>query len=351
MNVIEWREDSERMPTHKVRFLDQTRLPLEEVYIETSDIAILADAIITLKLRGAPLIGISAAYGVLLGIQEYKHSSIDQFSHVFTHSVDLLAKTRPTAKNLFWALERMQKIVRLNSNEKSEALFDKLEAEAVSIHKDDGAMCEAMGKFGAALIPDGAKILTHCNTGALATGGIGTALGVITTAHRMGRKISVYVDETRPLLQGARLTMWELHKAGVPATLITDNAAAWTILSKKIDLIIVGADRIVANGDTANKIGTYNLAVLAQEHGIPFYVVAPTTTMDASLKTGEEITIEERNAEEVTFGFERRTAPDHAKVFSPAFDVTPHRYITAIITEKGIHRTPFEIAIREAVPS
>ncbi len=351
MNVIEWCEDSERMPTHKVRFLDQTRLPLEEVYIETSDIAIIADAIITLKLRGAPLIGISAAYGVLLGIQGYKRSPIDQFSHAFNHSVDLLAKTRPTAKNLFGALERMQKIVRLYSNEKPEALFDKLKAEAVFIHKDDGAMCEAMGKFGAALIPDGAKILTHCNTGALATGGIGTALGVITTAHRMGRKISVYVDETRPLLQGARLTMWELHKAGVPATLITDNAAAWTILSKKIDLIIVGADRIVANGDTANKIGTYNLAVLAQEHGIPFYVVAPTTTMDVSLKTGEEITIEERNAEEVTFGFERRTSPDYAKVFSPAFDVTPHRYITAIITEKGIHRTPFEIAIREAVAS
>ncbi|MDD8019444.1 MAG: S-methyl-5-thioribose-1-phosphate isomerase [Bacteroidota bacterium] len=342
MKSIEWLGD-------KVRFLDQTQLPLTEVYIETSDVRILAEAIISLKVRGAPLIGISAAYGVLLGVHQYKSSSEKEFLSAFDTTLNLLVRTRPTAKNLFWALERMKSVVRLTSEHDATVLFENLEAEAKAIHEEDRVMCNSIGQYGASLVPDGAKILTHCNAGALATGGIGTALGVITTAHALGKEIHVYVDETRPLLQGARLTMWELKNAGVPSTLITDNSAAWTIKSKKIDLIIVGADRIVSNGDTANKIGTYNLAVLAKEHKIPFYIAAPTSTFDTSLNHGDEIIIEERSADEVIRGFGKQTAPQNVKVFAAAFDVTPNNFITAIITEKRILRPPFEISIKRAV--
>ncbi|MEW5798039.1 MAG: S-methyl-5-thioribose-1-phosphate isomerase [Bacteroidota bacterium] len=341
---IEWLGD-------KVRFLDQTELPNREVYIETGEIAVLAEAIVTLKLRGAPLIGISAAYGVLLGLLRHKDSSVEIFLEHFQNSVELLEKTRPTAKNLFWALERMQNTARLNTTNGSKMLFDILESEARSIHDEDRRMCDSMGFYGAQLIEDGATVLTHCNSGSLATGGIGTALGVIKTAHRSGKKISVFVDETRPLLQGARLTMWELQKENIPSTLITDNAAAWTIKQKNIDAIIVGADRVVANGDTANKIGTYNLAVLAKENGIPFYIVIPTSTIDLSLTMGNDIAIEERSADEVVFFSGIPTAPAGTKVFSPAFDVTPHEYISAIITEKGVHRPPYGRSLKAAVMS
>lgn len=342
MKSIEWLENT-------VRFLDQTELPAKEVYIETSDLSILADAIITLKVRGAPLLGIAAAYGVLLGVQPQKTSSREEFRSVFEKSYKIISETRPTAKNLFWALERMRTVLRLNSSESSTLLFEKLESEAKTIHEEDRSMCEAIGKFGAELIPDNAKILTHCNTGALATGGIGTAFGVILTAHNSGKNIFVYADETRPLLQGARLTMWELNNAKIPSALITDNSAAWTIKSKKIDLIIVGADRIAANGDTANKIGTYNLAILAKEHKIPFYIAAPTSTIDNSISDGKDIPIEERGIEEVVNGFGKRTAPEVVKVFSPAFDVTPNELISAIITEKGVLHAPYSRSLLEVV--
>ena len=342
MKSIEWLHNS-------IRFLDQTELPLNEVYIETSEISILADAIRTLKVRGAPLLGIASAYGLLLGTQKEIHSSKEKFIQAFENSANVIASTRPTAKNLFWALERMRNVVRLNSNANPKTLFDKLKFEAIVIHEDDRAMCEAMGKFGSELIPNDAKILTHCNTGALATGGIGTAFGVMLTAHNSGKNISVFTDETRPLLQGARLTMWEFQKAGIPATLITDNAAAWTIKTKKIDLIIVGADRIAKNGDTANKIGTYNLAVLAKEHHIPFYIAAPTSTIDSLIQTGEDIQIEERNPFEVISGFGKQVAPNNISVFNPAFDVTPNHLISAIITEKGVLRSLFSDSVARVV--
>lgn len=333
----------------KVRFLDQTELPLWEKYVETSDIHLLADAIVKLKVRGAPLIGISAAYGVVLGLLPHKNSPLEIFLEQFHRSVELLEKTRPTAKNLFWALERMRNVVRLNPMNNATLLFDMLETEAKSIHDEDRRMCESMGFYGAQLIDDGMNILTHCNTGALATGGIGTALGAIKTAHQSGKKIHVYADETRPLLQGARLTMWELQKEKIPSTLITDNSAAWTMKQKKVDAIFVGADRVVANGDAANKIGTYNLAILAKEHGIPLYVVIPTSTIDLLLKSGSEIPIEERGAGEVVSLAGKRVAPEDVDVFSPAFDVTPNELISAIITEKGIHRPPYQQSLQAAV--
>lgn len=335
---IEWNH-------HTVRFLDQTALPMRELYIETADIATVADAIRSLKIRGAPLLGIAAAYGVLLGIQPYQNSSREQFLLRFDESVRILGATRPTATNLFWGLERLKSVVRLNPHDPPSALYEKLCTAAVSIHEEDRAMCESIGRFGAELLPDHSVVLTHCNTGALATGGIGTAFGVLLTAFRSGKKITVYADETRPLLQGSRLTMWELQRAGIPATLMTDNAAAWTIRTKGVGVIITGADRIASNGDTANKIGTYGLAVLAKEHGIPFYIAAPTSTIDHTLSDGNGIPIELRDPEEVVAGFGVRTAPEGSAVFSPAFDVTPHALITAIITEHGVLRPPYRTSI------
>lgn len=339
---IEWCSDA-------VRFIDQTALPSKEIWIRTSDIAELAEAIRTLKVRGAPLIGIAAAYGILLGLLPYRNAPIDVCLEHYHASADLLAATRPTAKNLFWALERMNEAVRLNHTNKSSVLFDMLEEEAVQIHDDDRRKCASMGFYGAQLIENDARILTHCNTGALATGGIGTALGMITTAFTSGKKLSVFVDETRPLFQGARLTMWELQKNNIPATLITDSSAAWTIKNKKIDMIVVGADRIVANGDVANKIGTYALAILARTFNIPFYVVAPTSTIDITLASGEEIPIEERQETDVTAGFVNAITPQGSRVYAPAFDVTPAALITALITERGIHRPPYAASLRKAL--
>lgn len=333
----------------EVQFLDQTQLPGEEIYVRTQHLAELEEAILKLKIRGAPLLGIAAAYGVLLGVQEFRSTIRTIFVEKFYETCNRIAATRPTAKNLFWALERMKEVVRLNTTEDTTALFDTLVREALSLHAEDKRKCEAIGKFGAKLLPKTANILTHCNTGALATGGIGTAQAVITTAHAQGKNISVFADETRPLLQGARLTAWELMKARIPVTLITDNTAAWTIKTKKIDLIITGADRISANGDTANKIGTYNLAVLAKEHNIPMYIAAPTSTIDVEIYSGEEIVIEERSANEVIHGFTKRIAPNDVAVFSPAFDVTPNRLITAIITDAGILHPPFLQSIQSVM--
>lgn len=338
---IEWRGD-------RVRFLNQTLLPGEERYVETSDIRVLAQAITTLQLRGAPLIGIAAAYGLLLGLRPVKDEPIDVMLESLHASVDLLTATRPTAKNLSWALERMQNVVRLNHTNRSPVLFDMLDREAKAIHDEDRRMCESMGFYGEQLIENGMTVLTHCNTGSLATGGIGTALAAVKIAHRNGKKIAVYVDETRPLYQGARLTMWELMKERIPATVITDSSAAWTMATRSVGAVFVGADRITANGDTANKIGTFSLAILAKEFGIPFYVVAPTSTIDLSLPDGKRIPIEERDPVEVTGSGVLRHAPEHSPVFAPAFDVTPNTLITAIVTEKGIHRPPFFTALKEA---
>ena len=333
----------------KVRFIDQTKLPTEEIFIETDDPGVLADAIRTLKIRGAPALGIGAAYAVVLAIQQPDIGTHQELVNAVDVTASHIARTRPTARNLFWALERMRSVCRLNPQENVTGLRQLLLAEALAIHKEDRGMCDAIGRFGAELIPDPAFIFTHCNTGALATGGEGTAQSIITTAFAQGKKVSVFADETRPLLQGARLTVWELQKKGIPVTLITDSMAAYVMATKKIDLVVVGADRIAANGDVVNKIGTYSLAIIAKEHGVPFYVAAPTSTIDPDIADGRLIPIEERDALEVTEGFGRRTAPVGTNVYSPAFDVTPHPLITAIVTEQGILRPPFSDSIRSAL--
>ena len=333
----------------KVRFIDQTKLPTEEIFVETDDLAVLADAIRTLKVRGAPALGVAAAYGIVLGTLPFHSGTSQELYNSVQQSAFSIGQTRPTAKNLFWALERMCSVCRLNLHESVEQIKRILLEEALLIHAEDERMCAAIGRFGAALVPDPSTILTHCNTGALATGGDGTAQAIITTAFKEGKSISVYADETRPLLQGARLTAWELQKSGIKVTVITDNAAAVVMAMKKIDLVLVGADRIAANGDTANKVGTYNVAIIAKEHGIPFYVAAPTSTFDISIADGSQIPIEERDPREVSEGFGKRTVPEGVQVYSPAFDVTPHSYITAIVTERGILRPPFDEAIRAAL--
>jgi methylthioribose-1-phosphate isomerase len=333
----------------KVRFIDQTKLPTEELFVETDDLTVLADAIRTLKVRGAPALGVAAAYGIVLGTKRFHSGTSQDLYNTVQQSALIIGQTRPTAKNLFWALERMCSVCRLNLHESVERIKRILLEEALRIHAEDERMCAAIGRFGAALVPDSSTILTHCNTGALATGGDGTAQAIITTAFEEGKNISVYADETRPLLQGARLTAWELHKRGIKVTVITDNAAAVVMAMKKINLVLVGADRIAANGDTANKVGTYNVAIIAKEHGIPFYVAAPTSTFDDSIADGSQIPIEERDPKEVSEGFGKRTVPEGVQVYSPAFDVTPHSYITAIVTERGILRPPFDEAIRRAL--
>lgn len=311
-----------------LRLIDQTKLPEELVYLECSTPEMVAEAIKRLSVRGAPAIGIAAAYGVVLGVKNVEGT------------IELLAKTRPTAVNLFWALERMRRCVQAykGNRELKEVLLE----EAIQIHQDDQEKCKKIGEYGSRLIKDGDTILTHCNAGALATGGMGTALALIYVAHEQGKGIKVFTDETRPLLQGARLTAWELMQAGIDVTLICDNMAAQVMKEGKINLIIVGADRIAANGDVANKIGTYSVAVLAKEHRIPFYVAAPTSTLDITLKDGSLIPIEERAEFEITCGFGKKTAPEGVKIYNPAFDVTPNHLIKAIITEKGIAYPPFD---------
>lgn len=338
MKSIEWLGD-------RVRFIDQTKLPLEESYIETTDLHLLADAIRTLKVRGAPLIGIAAAYGVALAAIKSTEKDLSAFRINVKSAIEELLSTRPTAVNLSWSLKRMERMLELSSS--IEDATQAMVAEAIAIHREDEEMCKRIGENGAALVPQRAGILTHCNTGALATGGLGTAQSIITTAFHQGKSIQVYADETRPLLQGARLTSWELMREGIAVTLITDNMAAFVMKQKRVDLILVGADRIAANGDVANKIGTYSLAVLAHHHKIPLYVAAPSSTIDPSIETGHGIPIEERHAHEITEGFGKRTAPEGIKVYSPAFDVTPAALVSAIITEKGVHRAPYTFARQE----
>jgi len=322
----------------KVRLIDQTKLPQEEIYLELSDYRDVAEAIRMLRIRGAPAIGIAAAYGLALGAKSIKAKSKKEFLTKLCAISDELAGTRPTAVNLFWALKRMNHAAEKDAT--VEEIKNALVAEAKRIDAEDEEMERALSLHGSSLIKDGATIMTHCNTGSLAAG-YGTALGVIKAAWESGKNIHVFAGETRPLLQGARLTTWELIKYGIPFTLIADTMTGYFLSKGRIDCVIVGADRIAANGDVANKIGTYNLAVLAMENGVLFYVAAPTSTIDMSIASGEMITIEERRPEEVTHIKGIPIAPPGTHVANPAFDITPHRYISAIITEQGILHEPY----------
>jgi len=329
--AIEWLDN-------KLRILDQSKLPHEESFIDLVNYQDVALAIREMKVRGAPAIGIAAAYGIALGAQSIRGENKDEFLSQLDQLMQTLVSTRPTAVNLFRATSRMRKAATGNSIPEIRAT---LTNEAKQIHQEEIEATRRLSQLGTELIKDGFTILTHCNAGALATGGYGTALGIITAAKEQGKRISVFADETRPLLQGARLTVWELQQEAIPVTLITDSMAGCFMNQGKIDLVIVGADRIAANGDVANKIGTYTLAVLAKENSIPFYVAAPTSTIDLSLPSGAEIPIEERDPEEITHIQGIRIAPEGTNVANPAFDVTPHTYISAIITEKGIIREPY----------
>ena len=333
-STIEWADG-------RIRMIDQTLLPTEFKQIYCDDIASVWEAIKSLRVRGAPAIGIAGALGAVLGIWDSTATTYDAFAAELKSATDYLATSRPTAVNLFWALDRMNRTAAENACLEIPALKARLLAEAQEIIEEDKAMCRAIGQHGMALLDENDTILTHCNAGGLATSDYGTALAVMFSAHEAGKNIRVFADETRPLLQGARLTTWELMQAGIDVTLICDNMAAQVMKEGKIQCVIVGADRIAANGDTANKIGTYNVAILAEAHGIPFYVAAPTSTLDFALKTGDEIPIEQRAAAEVTEGFGKVTAPEGVKVYSPAFDVTPAALVSAIITEKGVARPPY----------
>jgi methylthioribose-1-phosphate isomerase len=337
--TIEWRDN-------KVIMIDQTRLPGEEVYNEYADYRSVAEAIRGMIIRGAPAIGVAAAMGIALGALEIIADTFESFFQQLTNVCDVMAKTRPTAINLFWAIERMKRVAVENRDQSIDTLREILKNEAIRIEEEDLDICRAIGRNGAALIGANATILTHCNAGGLATAGYGTALGVIRAAHDAGKNIRVFADETRPWLQGARLTCWELVKEKIPVTLISDNMAGFFMSKGEISCCVVGADRIAANGDTANKIGTYSVAVLARENNIPFYVAAPISTFDLSLKNGTEIPIEERHAREVTHLQGYHLAPEGVQVRNPAFDVTPARYITAIITERGVVTDNFEENLR-----
>lgn len=332
--TLTWQKEKKSL-----RLLDQRRLPVAEVEIECQDLPTLAEAIKTLAVRGAPAIGVAAAYGVVLGVEEEIAAEKRITEHSLATIIDTLAATRPTAVNLFWALARMKKVGEesLTKGLDNSRLRDLLLAEADLIYAEDDRDHHQLGEFGAQLIPDGATILTHCNAGALACAEYGTALGVIRAARTAGKKIKVYADETRPLLQGSRLTTWELLKEEIPVTLICDNMAAHCMAKGMIDLVIVGADRIAANGDTANKIGTYSVALAAKAHNLPFYVAAPTSTIDFSLSEGGKIPIEERDPDEIRFCGKNQTAPADVNVYNPAFDITPTKLISAIITEKGVY--------------
>jgi methylthioribose-1-phosphate isomerase len=326
----------------RLRMIDQTLLPAECREIELDTVQGVWEAIKSLRVRGAPAIGVAAAYGVVIGLQSAAGGERDrdrkEFNARLAEVADYLATSRPTAVNLFWALDRMRKTAADHPELPPPEMLARLLAEARAIDNEDREMCASIGRYGAELLHDGEGVLTHCNAGALATAGDGTALSVIFAAAADGKKLHVYADETRPLLQGARLTAWELMQRGVPVTLICDSMAGWVMHEGKVQAVVTGADRIAANGDVANKIGTYSVALLARQHGIPFYVAAPSSTFDLSLATGEEIPIEERTPEEITHGFGRRTAPEGVAVYNPAFDVTPAECVTAIITERGVIR-------------
>ena len=341
--TIEWQGDV-------IVMVDQRKLPGQEIYVRCSSAQEVARAIRTMVIRGAPAIGVAAAFGIALGMRKSAAKGTRQFAVEFQKICDMMAATRPTAVNLFWAIDRMKRVFGegAQAGESPEELATRLEREARAIHDEDVASCRAMGGFGAAVVPDGARVLTHCNAGALATAGYGSALGVIRAAIEQGKQVAVIADETRPFLQGARLTAWELVRDGINTTVITESMAGPLMRAGDIDLVVVGADRIAANGDTANKIGTYTVAVLAHEHKLPFYVAAPLSTVDLSTPDGEHIPIEERDEREITHIGPSRLTPEGARIRNPAFDVTPHRYIAGIITERGIVRPPYSESLKRA---
>jgi methylthioribose-1-phosphate isomerase len=331
-----------------VRFIDQTKLPLEESYVLATTVDEVADVIVTMVVRGAPAIGVSAAYGVALGARNTKAATAAEFAPEFEQICKRLAGTRPTAVNLFWAIDRMKVLFAelLAAGTPLGLIKEKILATAHAMYEEDIAACKTMGAFGGELLPDEAGVLTHCNAGALATCGYGTALGVIRGAIEQGKKIHVYADETRPFLQGARLTAWELMADNIPTTVICDNMAASLMRAGKIQAVVVGSDRIAANGDVANKIGTYNVAILAKEHGIPFYVAAPWSTVDMATATGDAIPIEERPQVEVTHHGGKQLTPNGVGIRNPAFDVTPAKYVTAIVTERGVLKAPYPESLK-----
>jgi methylthioribose-1-phosphate isomerase len=339
IQTLEWTEQG-------VRFIDQTKLPTEETYITCKTHEQVADAIRTMVVRGAPAIGVAAAMGIALGMKNSKAETAGELKRELDRICDNMGKTRPTAVNLFWAIGRMQeKFQRLRVRPVAQIKQELIE-EAKRMHAEDIAANQAMGRHGATLMPSEGGVLTHCNAGALATAGYGTALGVIRAAVEQGKKIHVYADETRPFLQGSRLTAWELMKDGIPTTVISDNMAGAMMKQGKIGAIVVGADRIAANGDVANKIGTYTVAVLAKENGIPFYVAAPISTVDMACLDGSKIPIEQRNSREISHIAGKQMVPDGVSIENPAFDVTPAKYVAAIITERGIARAPYDQSLR-----
>ena len=339
VHTLEWTDSG-------VRFIDQTKLPTEETYVTCKTYEQVADAIRNMVVRGAPAIGVAAAMGIALGVKNSQAESVGELKREFDQICDVIGKTRPTAVNLFWALRRMRDKFESLRVRPLPQIKQALIEEAQRMHAEDIAANQAMGRHGATLMPASGGVLTHCNAGALATCGYGTALGVIRAAVEQGKKIQVYADETRPFLQGSRLTAWELMKDGIPTTVISDNMAGALMKQGKIGAIVVGADRIAANGDVANKIGTYTLAVLAKEHGIPFYVAAPFSSIDLEMPDGDQIPIEQRNPKEVTHMAGKAIAPEGVQVENPAFDVTPAKYVSAIVTERGIVRAPYEEALR-----
>ena len=341
--TIDWQGDA-------IVMVDQRKLPGQEIYVRCRSAQEVARAIRTMVIRGAPAIGVAAAMGIALGMQRSTARGTRQFAVEFQKICDMMAATRPTAVNLFWAIDRMKAAFAdgAQAGESPEEIARRLEREARAIHDEDGAACRAMGSFGAAVVPDGARVLTHCNAGALATAGYGSALGVVRAAVEQGKRVAVFADETRPFLQGSRLTAWELVREGISTTVITESMAGPLMRAGDIAMVVVGADRIAANGDTANKIGTYTVAVLAHEHKIPFYVAAPLSTIDLATPDGERIPIEERDQREVTHLGSARLTPEGAKIRNLAFDVTPHRYIAGFITERGIFTPPFDESLPRA---
>jgi methylthioribose-1-phosphate isomerase len=339
VKTIQWKGEH-------VRIIDQTCLPEKLTYIPLRTVDEMAEAIRTLRVRGAPAIGIAGAMGVVLAAYEFKGTEKAAMKKALRQAIKTLGGTRPTAVNLFWALDRMETVIKDLSDKSVEGIRKALLNEALAIFENDRAICRQLGRNGAALLPDPCTVITHCNAGALATADFGTALGVIYSAAEAGKEVKVYADETRPLLQGSRLTSWELMKSGIDVTVICDSTAPFIMQTRKVNAVIVGADRIAVNGDTANKIGTYGLAVSARQHGIPFYVAAPVSTFDREAKTGADIPIEERSGEEVIAGFGRKTGPKQVKVYNPAFDITPHSLISGIITEVEVFRRPYSESLR-----
>src|SRR5713101_5807747 len=340
IHTLEWTDSG-------VVFIDQTKLPTEEVYVNCTTHQQVADVIRNMVVRGAPAIGVAAALGIALGLKNSKAENGADLKKDFDEICETIRQTRPTAVNLFWAIRRMQRKLETLRMRPVPQIKRALIEEAQRMHAEDIAANQAIGRHGATLMPTSGGVLTHCNAGALATCGYGTALGVIRAAVEQGKKIHVYADETRPFLQGSRLTAWELMKDGIPTTVISDNMAGAMMKQGKIGAIVVGADRIAANGDVANKIGTYTLAVLAKEHGIPFYVAAPFSTIDLEMPDGDQMPIEQRNPKEVTHMAGKAIAPEGVEIENPAFDVTPAKYVTAIITERGIARAPYEESLRQ----